>query len=96
LPARLGGFSDCDELAAGAAPENSMYLVHDLVAKEWPLSDKNNLQSRRLKESATLLDDKTVIKLFRHAGASDKKHRGGADSEFVRRSCARLVRALRG
>jgi hypothetical protein len=73
-----------------------MYLVHDLVAKEWPLSDKNNLQSRRLKESATPLDDKTVIKLLRPAGASDKGHHEGADGRLMRWSCARLVQALRG
>ena len=72
-----------------------MYLVHDLAAIDWPLSDKNNLQSRRLEENAKALDDKTVIKLLRHAGASDKEHQEGADGRLMRRSCARLVQALR-
>jgi hypothetical protein len=60
-----------------------VYLVHDLVAKGWPLSDKNNLQSKRLKESATVLDDKTVIKLFPRAGAAEKRHHEGAESSLA-------------
>jgi hypothetical protein len=96
LSAGLGDFSDRNELATGTAPENAMYLVHNLATKKWPLSNKNNLQLRRLEEITTGVDDKTVIKLFRHAGASDKGHHEGADGRLMRRSCARLVQALRG
>jgi hypothetical protein len=62
LSAGLGDFSDRNELATGTAPENAMYLVHNLATKKWPLSDKNNMQLRRLEEITTGVDDKTVIK----------------------------------
>jgi hypothetical protein len=68
LTAGLGDFSDGDELAAGTAPENTVYLVHNLATNEWSLSDKNNLQLRRLEEITTAVDDKTVIKPGAGAG----------------------------